>query len=479
MPTNRSYRSSRPTLEKDQLRQHIYEVLQQWSQLRETTVLDYLCLVEFALQHKSTESHPVHTVICAALKELEKKNSDAAQVLRLRFIGGMNLQKVGEKLSSSIATVSRRQRDGLNELVNILHRQEMRVRKNQQAALLARLGPKPYSRLFGVEQHISAIIQLLSAERHPRLIAIEGIGGIGKTALADALMRRAIEHGMFDCYGWTSIQPRQLGPGGKILTISPKPVQTADEVLLALVTQLNPDAPLPPPDRVIPFLKEQLRRAAHLIVIDNLETLQDRDALLPQLEKLVDPSIFVLTARESLFDVDQVYPYRIGQLEAVDALKLIRYEAAANNLPLVAASSDAQLMPIIDTVGGNPLAIKLVVGQLHLFPLQVVVDALAHAQGTSIENLYTFIYRRAWDSLDEITQSVFLATLLLPIEGADFEFLRTTTNAETPDLLNALNTLVVLNLVDRHHYDDLNKSRYSIHSLTHTFLTTDILDKWK
>ena len=64
-------------------------------------------------------------------------------------------------------------------------------------------------------------------------------------------------------------------------------------------------------------------------------------------------------------------------------------------------------------------------------------------------------------------------------QGEDFEFLRHTTSLDTAILINALNKLVDLNLVNRHYRDSLDENRYTIHSLTRTFLTTQILKKWR
>ena len=298
-------------------------------------------------------------------------------------------------MNMAVPSVSRKQKKALDELIDIITEQELCRRAARRLRFYERLGPEPYTKLFGAEYHINNLTQLLSSRQHPWLIAIEGIGGIGKTVLADSLMRRAINQDLFANYGWTSVQPYQLNMRGKITSVSTEPAQTTDEVLLALAEQLLHDLPLSIPEQVMPVLQEQLKSSPHLIVVDNLETFQDRDSLLPRLRELANPAVFIFTARERILDVPNVYPYRIGELSTTDALKLIRFEAASNNLPLVAASSDEQLLPIVETVGGNPLALKLVVGQLHVCSLHVLVEALQQAQGDSIENsLYLYLSQR-------------------------------------------------------------------------------------
>ena len=71
-------------------------------------------------------------------------------------------------------------------------------------------------------------------------------------------------------------------------------------------------------------------------------------------------------------------------------------------MPDLVAASDETLHPIFETVGGNPLALRLVVGQTTVHALPDVLDALRLARGRTVEQLYTFIYRQAWENLDVI-----------------------------------------------------------------------------
>ena len=125
-------------------------------------------------------------------------------------------------------------------------------------------------------------------------------------------------------------------------------------------------------------------------------------------------------------------------------------------------------------VGGNPLALRLVVGQLHVHALPVVLEALTLAQGQSIEQLYTYIYRQAWEALPQATRIAFLATALLPEPGERFAYLNDISGLSREALYSALHQLVRLNLLDRHAGEDLSSNRYAIHSLTRTFLMEQV-----
>jgi hypothetical protein len=339
------------------------------------------------------------------------------------------------------------------------------------------LGPPLYNRLFGVDQVLDKIMALVQPAAAPWLILLEGIGGIGKTSLADALARRALASGGFQNVGWVTARRQVFRLSGHIETAA-IPTLTAAELIEHLAEQLLGDVPSPLPfsfDTVLPLLRKRLHDTPHLIVVDNLETVVDLETLLPVLRQLAHPSKIILTSRRSLHAETNVYHFTIPELALAPACQLIRHEARLRNAHHLAEAGNDILCPIFDTVGGNPLALRLVVGQTLVHDLPTILDSLKAAQGQTADQLYTFIYRQAWDSLDEISQRTLLAMPLAPPQGMTTDLLARVTSLDSPDLLGALDRLVRLNLVDRR--GDLQQSRYSIHPLTQTFLQEQVA-KW-
>ena len=126
-------------------------------------------------------------------------------------------------------------------------------------------------------------------------------------------------------------------------------------------------------------LEGRLHHAPHLIVVDNLETVADVETLLPALARLANPSKFLLTSRDAFSGQAEIYHFPVPELAEADATALIRAEARLRNLRHVTEASDADLRPLVDTVGGNPLALRLVTGQLYLFALPQVIENLREA----------------------------------------------------------------------------------------------------
>jgi len=224
------------------------------------------------------------------------------------------------------------------------------------------------------------------------------------------------------------------------------------------------------------LLANQIKSQPHVIVIDNLETVEDTESLLPTLRKLSNPTKFVLTSRHSLYTETGIYHFPIPELSAENALRLMRYEAQLSNLPQVEKADDAALLPIWTKVGGNPLALRLVIGQMHVHGLNVVLTDLTSARGVKAENFYTYIYRRAWDYLDETARNALLVMPMVTEEGGTLAYLSAVSGIDAHALNIALEQLVMLNLVDSR--GNLHERYYTIHHLTRTFLHEQVA-KWQ
>jgi hypothetical protein len=370
----------------------------------------------------------------------------------------------------SESNVNRRQRDAVAAMAALIEEEEQQLRQVQQRRFLARLPAPAENRLFGVEALLDRLFDRVVDPEGPLLLSLEGIGGIGKTTAADALMRRAIDQGRFSDYGWVSAQARVWHPEAR-LTTNEQATHTTLELLEALIVQLLGKDALPAPftlETATARLADRLHETSHLIVVDNLETMADLETLLPLLQALAGPTRYILTSRQSLQPLTDVFPERIRPLAEGDALSLVRHWAGRSNLPHIAQVDDAAVRPIYETVGGNPLALRLVVGHAHYHDLHRVLASLRSATGESAEQTYSYIYRQAWDNLDVNDRTLLLAMPLLPKEGGDLAYVSTVCGLDEAKAHDALANLVKCSLVD--HTRDGLTGRYSIHSLTRTFL---------
>jgi hypothetical protein len=126
--------------------------------------------------------------------------------------------------------------------------------------------------------------------------------------------------------------------------------------------------------------------------------------------------------------------------------------------------------------GGNPLALKLLVGQMHTLSLSRVVDDLRQAHGQQVDELYRFIYWRSWQLLDDPARRVLAIMPLVAESGGGLAQIAALSELAEEQLMAPLKQLVALCLVNV--MGSVEARRYGIHRLTETFLLNEVL-KWQ
>lgn len=427
-----------------------------------------------------TARRAANNVLAAALDRLASDAPQEAKLLRRRFVDEAAVYVVAREFDLAESTFYKRQRQAIAALAGVLAGMETAARDQRSATAATRLPWIDHGRLFGVEPLLGRLDGLLTAAQPPAaIVLLTGLGGVGKTTVARSALDQIVQSSPEAWQvGWVSAQQQSFHPSGVIRPLD-APALTADDLLLALASQLLPAAARVAPftsQRALDALQTHLRQTPHVVVIDNLETLADVEALLPTLRRLAGPSRFLLTSRKVLPGERDIYHLPVPELSEADALALVRFEAATRNLQAVSEAGDADLRPIYETVGGVPLALKLVVGQLYLLPLPQVVDNLRQARGQKIADLYRYVYWQAWNQLDADAQDVLLGMPVFAQGGADLAGIERISEVQGGRLVQALERLAHLSLVNV--AGDLWTRRYSIHRLTETFMIREVI-RWQ
>ena len=347
------------------------------------------------------------------------------------------------------------------------------TQQNQQV-LLGRLEPLPSQHLFGIGTASSHLYQALSTQSHPWLVAIYGMGGLGKTTLANKITRDFIASSLFSDIAWVSAKQEEFLVGDGIAETG-RPALDKDSLISSLYEQLalGENLNISAQEKLV-ALNQRLKEKPHLIVIDNLETAIDIQEIIPQIRELSNPSKFLITSRFALTNHRDVYAYNLSELSQEDTLALLRYEAASQGINPLANATDEQLQQIFDVVGGNPLALNLVIGQLSFLPLKQVLNSLKEAEGKRIDALYTYMYWQAWNMLSDEGKQLFLA--MPTVQNGTFSQLSIASMLETDILQTTLADLMSLSLIQLS--GDIEEPRYRLHRLTETFLMNEVL-KWQ
>ena len=291
------------------------------------------------------------------------------------------------------------------------------------------------------------------------LTCIDGIGGIGKTALAlevagECLWARKGEmpaDGIptFDGFIWTTAKDRELA---------------LNDVLDAIARTLDyPGIAQQPPEEKQESVCRLLQTKPYLLIVDNFETVTD-DAVRDFLLRLPEPTKALITSREQ--KLRQAWAVSLKGLEQEEALTLIRSEGRRLGLASVERGEEWVLLRLYKATGGAPLAIKWAVGQIKQKgqSLDTVLTALHEARGDIFEE----VFARSWSLLSEETRCILM---VMPIfaASASCAAIEVASDVHHYALDEGLGQLVEMWLVEATDELDAPRRRYSIHPLTRAY----------
>lgn len=371
----------------------------------------------------------------------------------------------------------RRVEAGIRLLTEQLRVAEMSAQGRLRRLHLDRYLPPPdYLHLFGVQELVTVAANLLADPHGPAMIAFEGMGGIGKTALAQAVAHRLAENGPFLAILWISAQQQRLLPADGALETLPAPTLAFADLLLQMVRQLERNDLLAAgPDEQEKALQALFHDAPYLIIVDNLEAMADHQALVPRLRRMLSPSRAMLTSRRSLRNYPFVLVFPVPPLSPADSRALVHSELMRVGRRIELAE-EQELDELCALVGGLPLALKLIAGLLNRgAPVAHIREDLRRAGGATAA-LYTYIFRRTWLSLTEEARRLLVDMLLISPEGADQAGLEAAGFLPTETLHKAMTELLNQCLVQV--TGTLGHPFYRLHPLTAVFLTTDLIGCW-
>ncbi len=423
-----------------------------------------------------------------------KKASDQIPNKRLREqreFRGWTQEELAEKVETSAVTVSRWESGMLPSLYHRRKLSELFGKSPQELGFMQEeidqvsnttstgtlLWPptildEPYYPLPGREQDLNLLLLALQDAQGSLCIAIDGLGGLGKTSFAVELARRAMHHQLFEGVIGDSAQ-QELFTGGEIIQAH-EAVLDFDHLLDALARQLG--------RWELPTLKEEekrlhlariLRQHRYLILVDNLETAENAAALVAHLRGLLGTSRAIVTSRQQIRH-DFVQARSLKELDLEDALLFIRTDMQQRGGHPLLYAPEEKLVDIYRVTGGAPLAMKLVLAQARFLDLGLVLKQLRQASG----DLYTYIFRRSWQQLAAPAQRVLIYIGKTVMTTVSWEELASVGIAEDEEqLLAAIDQLVAYSLLDASSTGE--QQRYGVHQLTRQFVNSELPKIWQ
>ncbi|MBD2337321.1 ATP-binding protein [Calothrix sp. FACHB-156] len=328
-----------------------------------------------------------------------------------------------------------------------------------------------YNDVFvGRKAEIARCMEALSPEERGWGVAIDGIGGMGKTALALEVAHLARKQALFDAYLFVSAKTTWLTTEGvrqETLALS-----SLDSFCREFAKSLGQTEIVKITDATERrrALLDALRGRRVLLIWDNLETLntEEREMIAEFLRKLPTPNKAIITSRRRTGE--SALTIRLDHLSQAEALELMQekgrlYPRLAQELN---ATKPEILTALYQVAGGNPLALDWTLGQVaHKgYSISVALERLQNAANSN--DLYGFLFADAAQTLANNDRTV-LSALAVFRTPATTAALADATDLVITAIQLSLEQLVTLSLVN-----DLDGQRFGLHPLTRTYIRAAI-----
>ncbi|MEK9150370.1 MAG: NB-ARC domain-containing protein, partial [Candidatus Desantisbacteria bacterium] len=317
------------------------------------------------------------------------------------------------------------------------------------------LPAKPF--FVGREKVIDEIMSGLDPAERTWIVSIDGVGGIGKTALALLIGHRCWEEKRFEAVVWTEAKETYLTADG---------IKKGEPALRSLDDLLNTIARVFGANQLIQLKQNEkqqeiydlLKTKRTLLIIDNLETLseEEAEAIGRFLRRTPNTTKTIITSRHRLGEGEQVV--RLKGMEREEAIPLLSNECRIKGVHI----SEEEQMKIYNRTGGMPLAMVCVIGQMSVKELssQRVIERLDEAAGSP---LLEFCFRESLNMLERNEDRLFrlMAVFAAPV---GLKVLKATSGiTDRLDLEDGLGRLIKLSLINK------EDGSYYLLPLTKTF----------
>ncbi|MEH2191894.1 MAG: tetratricopeptide repeat protein [Nostoc sp.] len=326
--------------------------------------------------------------------------------------------------------------------------------------------PRHNDVFVGRKQEIARCLEALSPEERGWGVAIDGIGGMGKTSLALEVAHLARKQALFDAYLFVSAKTTWLSPEGvRQETLALSSLDSFCREFAKGLGQENIEKMTDATERRRALL-DALRGRRTLLIWDNLETLnaEERDMIAEFVRKLPSPNKAIITSRRRTGE--SAVTIRLDRLLEAEALELMQAKGRKHHhlAQELKATKPGILTALYEASGGNPLALDWTLGQVaHKgYSISFALERLRNAAKST--DLYGFLFADAAQALSESDRTV-LSALVVFLTPARSTALADATDLAITEIQVSLERLVTLSLVN-----ELDGERFGLHPLTRTYI---------
>jgi tetratricopeptide (TPR) repeat protein len=329
------------------------------------------------------------------------------------------------------------------------------------------LPQRTFTHFVGREAEVQKLTQLLLPYPRSRhfLVTLDGIGGVGKSALALEIAYRYRDNysvwppeERFEAIIWVSAKRALLTASGiqhrqqTFSTLGDLYREIASVLELPLIMQVDSEERRR-------LVEHALVSKRSLLIVDNLETVDDEE-ILTFLRELPDPTKAIVTTRHR---IDIAYAIRLTGMPYADAQALIELESTRKNVDLASDAVEA----LYRRTGGIPLAI---VWSIALMSLGYRVESVLRRLGSGHSDIARFCFDESMASIRGHDAYRLLTALALFEASVNSKMLGEVAGLGKDEIGrdDALAELLQLSLVNQ------ERDRFSLLPLTRSFVLDEL-----
>jgi hypothetical protein len=311
-----------------------------------------------------------------------------------------------------------------------------------------------YAKFVGRTTDLAKLTERLNPRVQTHIVALGGLGGVGKTALARYLAQPLVESRpgelYFDYIVWASAKTTILRE--EVERVVPG-VEDIDDVLneIARVAESPEIIYVKPFDRKREQVLELLESQRFLVIIDNFETVKNKNSFWEFLLTIPRPSKVLVTSRETF--AEGCITIQVPELGREEALEVFANECKALGVDPVTLLNKRTEKEIMERTAGVPLALKHIAILIHR---GATLEQALQRLGGKTGPIADFCFRETFRTLEKPEKTVWLAMGIFQRPVAVGELVQVTAlpEKEVRDILNTLKQYSIVNRsVDQEGYE--------------------------